>query len=237
MKERIQKLISASGYASRRAGEELIKSGKVKVNGITAKLGDCADPDIDIIEVSGRRLSFSGGKTYIMLNKPKGYVTSLSDEKGRPCVAELVKGVGKRVYPIGRLDMYSEGLLLFTDDGELANRIMHPSFEHTKTYKLTISGECTDEALNILASELVIDGYKIRPAEVTVIKRSEADAILTVTIHEGRNRQVRKMCEQAGLKLTRLVRITEAGLSLGDLQSGKWRHLTETETALLRNIN
>lgn len=236
MKERIQKLISASGYASRRAGEELIKSGKVRVNGITAKLGDCADPDVDIIEVSGRRLSFGGGKTYIMLNKPKGYVTSLSDEKGRPCVAELVKGVGKRVYPIGRLDMYSEGLLLFTDDGELANRIMHPSFEHTKAYKLTISGECSDEALKILASELVIDGYKIRPAEVTVIKQSEAETILTVTIHEGRNRQVRKMCEQAGLRLTRLVRISEAGLPLGDLQSGKWRYLTEAETAILRNI-
>lgn len=234
MKERIQKLISASGYASRRAGEELILKGKVKVNGTVAALGDSADPDTDIIEVSGQRLSFENNKTYIMLNKPKGYVTSLDDEKGRPCVAELVKDVGKRVYPIGRLDMNSEGLLLFTDDGDFANMLMHPSFEHTKTYRLTVSEPCSEDALAIMRSELVIDGYKIRPAKASVIKRSKGSCLIEVTIHEGRNRQIRKMCECAGLKLTRLLRTEVSGLSLGDLPQGKWRYLTDEEVALLR---
>lgn len=233
MKERIQKLISASGLASRRTGEKLISEGKVKVNGKTATLGDLSDPDVDIIEVSGKRLCFGRGKTYIMLNKPKGYITSLSDEKGRPCVKELVDDLGVRVYPIGRLDMNSEGLLLLTDDGELANKLMHPSFEHTKTYRLTILGVCTEASLSSMRSPLDIDGYVIRPAEVNVVKTNGIETTLDVTIHEGRNRQVRKMCELSGLKLMRLVRISEAGLKLGDLPKGKWRHLTEEELELL----
>lgn len=235
MKERIQKLISASGYASRRAGEELILNGKVKVNGVVAALGDSADPDTDVIEVSGQRLSFVNNKTYIMLNKPKGYVTSLDDEKGRPCVAELVEDVGKRVYPVGRLDVNSEGLLLFTDDGEFANRLMHPSFEHSKTYRLTVSEPCDEKALAIMRSELLIDGYKIKPANVNVVKRAKNTCLLDVTIHEGRNRQIRKMCECAGLKLLRLQRTEVSGLTLGKLPQGKWRHLTEEEIERLRS--
>lgn len=234
MKERIQKIISASGLASRRAGEKMISDGLVKVNGVVADLGDTADPETDIIEVSGKRLMRQERKTYIMLNKPRGYVTSMSDEKGRPCVAELVSDVGKRVYPIGRLDMYSEGLLLLTDDGELANRLMHPSGEKSKTYRLTISGECSEKALSVMRSPLLIDGYRIKPAEVTVIENTGKSATLSVTIHEGRNRQIRKMCDQAGLRLARLVRVSEAGVELSGLRPGKWRYLTEDELRLLK---
>lgn len=235
MKERIQKLISRSGYASRRAGENLLERGEVRVNGAVAALGDSADPDLDRIEVSGKLLRFEDEKTYIMLNKPKGYITSMNDEKGRPCVIELTKDVGKRVYPVGRLDMNSEGLLLMTDDGELANRLMHPSFEHTKTYRLTVSGKCSDESLKKMRSPLDIDGYVIKPATVTVVKEGRQYTELAVTIHEGRNRQIRKMCEMSGLKLTRLVRVEESGIKLGDLPSGKWRYLTEAELDGLRN--
>ncbi len=234
MKERIQKIISASGLASRRAGERMISEGLVKINGVTASLGDSADPETDVIEVGGKRISAQGRKTYIMLNKPRGYITSLSDEKGRPCVAELVSSVGKRVYPVGRLDMYSEGLLIMTDDGDFANRLMHPSSEKCKTYRLTISGECSDRALSVMRSPLLIGGYRIRPAAVAVVKSDKNTTLLDVTIHEGRNRQIRKMCEQAGLKLTRLVRISESGLELSDLPVGKWRYLTEAEVEMLK---
>ena len=234
MKERIQKIISASGLASRRAGERMISEGLVKINGVTASVGDSADPETDVIEVGGKRISAQGRKTYIMLNKPRGYITSLSDEKGRPCVAELVSSVGKRVYPVGRLDMYSEGLLIMTDDGDFANRLMHPSGEKCKTYRLTISGECSDRALSVMRSPLLIGGYRIRPAEVVVVKSDKNTTLLDVTIHEGRNRQIRKMCEQAGLKLTRLVRISESGLELSDLPVGKWRYLTEAEVEMLK---
>ena len=234
MKERLQKIISAAGVASRRAAEEFIKSGKVTVNGKTAKLGDSADIDTDIICIDGQTIGRRADNTYIMLNKPRGYVTTLSDEKGRPCVAELVSSVGKRVYPVGRLDMYSEGLLIMTDDGEFANRLMHPSGEKCKTYRLTISGECSDRALSVMRSPLLIGGYRIRPAEVVVVKSDKNTTLLDVTIHEGRNRQIRKMCEQAGLKLTRLVRISESGLELSDLPVGKWRYLTEAEVEMLK---
>ncbi len=212
----------------------MISEGLVKINGVTASLGDSADPVTDVIEVGGKRISAQGCKTYIMLNKPRGYITSLSDEKGRPCVAELVSSVGKRVYPVGRLDMYSEGLLIMTDDGDFANRLMHPSSEKRKTYRLTISGECTDSALDIMRSPLLIDGYRIRPAAVSVVRNDKNTTLLDVTIHEGRNRQIRKMCEQAGLTLIRLVRISEGGLELADLPVGKWRYLTEAEVTMLK---
>lgn len=229
MKERLQKILSAAGIASRRASEELIKAGRVSVNGITAGLGDSADIDTDIITLDGKEISMPSGHTYIVLNKPKGYVTTMSDEKGRPCVAELVTDVGAKVYPVGRLDMYSEGLLIMTDDGDFANRLMHPSKEINKTYYAWLDGECGDEALDILKSPLNIDGYVIKPAEVSVIKNSEDYTLLSITIHEGRNRQIRKMCEMANLKLTRLKRISEGTLRLGELKPGKWRYLTEEE--------
>lgn len=229
MKERLQKIISSSGVASRRAGEELIKAGKVSVNGVTAKLGDSADIDIDTICVDGLILNRQEKRTYIMLNKPRGYVTTLSDEKGRHCVSELVAEVGTRVFPVGRLDMYSEGLLIMTDDGELANKLMHPSAEVNKTYHAWIEGECSGEALAKLSSALVIDGYKIKPAEVEILHAHSEYTQLSITIHEGRNRQIRKMCAMCGLKLNRLMRVSEGSLQLGGLKAGKWRYLTETE--------
>ena len=229
MKERLQKIISSSGYASRRAGEELIKAGRVAVNGITAKLGDSADVSTDIITVDGVRLESAAEKTYIMLHKPRGYVTTMHDEKGRKCVTDLVKDLNKRVYPVGRLDMYSEGLLIMTDDGEFANRLMHPSGEEKKTYHAYINGSCTEDALAVLRSPLLIDGYRISPADVEVIRESLDETVLKIIIHEGRNRQIRKMCEIAGLKLARLERTGEANFVLGDLKPGKWRFLTESE--------
>lgn len=229
MKERIQKLISSSGLASRRQGEKLIEAGLVTVNGTVAKLGDTADPELDEILVNNKPLPALGTRTYIMLNKPRGYVTTMSDEKGRHSVAELVKDANVRLYPVGRLDMYSEGLLLMTDDGELANRLMHPSGGVKKTYHAYIKGSCSEEALKTMQSALIIDGYTINPAEIKVINRSKDETLLSVTISEGRNRQVRKMCELSGLKLSRLVRVSEGSLTLGELKLGKWRYLTEQE--------
>ena len=236
MKERLQKIISASGLASRRAAEELIKSGNVTVNGVAASLGDSADIETDDIRVDGKKLTKPTGHTYIMLNKPKGFVTTMSDEKGRKCVKELVSDVGAKVYPVGRLDMYSEGLLIMTDDGELANKLMHPSKEVNKTYHAWIAGECPADKIEILSSALTIDGYTIKPAEVSVVKRADDYTLLAITIHEGRNRQIRKMCELAGVKLTRLKRIGEGSLNLGELKPGKWRYLTEAELQELQSI-
>ncbi len=229
MKERLQKLIASSGIASRRAAEEMIRSGRVTVNGAAARLGDSADIDNDTVCVDGFQISRREEKAYIMLNKPKGYVTTMSDEKGRRCVSELVKDVGVRVYPVGRLDMYSEGLLILTNDGELANRLLHPKNEIEKTYRAFISGKCSDEAVNILRSELVIDGYKIKPARVKIISRDVTGAELEIVIHEGRNRQIRKMCEYAEIKLTGLKRVSEGSLDLGELKAGKWRRLNDEE--------
>lgn len=236
MKDRLQKIISASGFTSRRAGEELIRAGRVTVNGAVAHLGDCADPELDSVCIDGKPLPVQSGRMYIMLNKPRGYVTTLSDEKGRHCVSELVKGAGRRLYPVGRLDMYSEGLLIMTDDGELANRLMHPSSNKLKIYHVWIQGAVHEPALEMLRRRLVIDGYRIQPAAVSVIGGGEDYTLLEIGIHEGRNRQIRKMCEIAGLKLTRLMRVAEGGLELGDLKKGCWRSLTEREVQnLMKN--
>ncbi len=229
MNQRLQKLISAAGMASRRKSEELIKAGKVTVNGIPASLGDSADPYIDVICVDGRLIEKPADRTYIMLYKPRGYVTTLKDEKNRRCVSELVKDTGVRLYPVGRLDMYSEGLLIMTDDGEFANTLMHPSSRTNKTYHAWIKGACSETALKVLRSPLVIDGYRISPAEVEIVKACEDYTQLSICIHEGRNRQIRKMCDCAGLKLTKLKRVSEGSLSLGDLKPGQWRRLTDDE--------
>lgn len=229
MKQRLQKLISAAGMASRRRSEELIKKGKVTVNGIPASLGDSADPETDIICVDGRLLAEPAERTYIMLYKPRGYVTTLKDEKNRRCVSELVRDAGVRLYPVGRLDMYSEGLLIMTDDGEFANRLMHPSSQTDKTYHAWVKGACSETVLKVLRSPLVIDGYRISPAEVKVIRSGKDYTQLSIRIHEGRNRQIRKMCDCAGLKLTKLKRISEGSLSIGALKPGHWRYLTEDE--------
>lgn len=238
MKERLQKLISSAGLASRRAAEELIKQGRVKVNGETASLGMSADPELDDIRVNGNRLRISGTRVYIMLNKPRGYVTTLSDEKGRKTVAELVKGAGRRLYPVGRLDLNSEGLLIMTDDGEAANALMHPSHEVGKTYRVTVSGREPEAAVRELEALREVDGEPIRPAQVSFAgETGEGKYMLDVTIHEGRNRQVRKMCAAAGLEVRRLVRIAEGELSLGGLQTGKWRHLTSEELDWLLKLS
>lgn len=232
MSEKIQKIIAASGLMSRRAAEKLIEQGRVSLNGRIAALGDRAEPE-DCVLVDGEPLASPEGKTYIMLNKPRGYVTTMNDEKGRPCVRELVADVPARVFPVGRLDMYSEGLLIMTDDGELANKLMHPSNGIKKTYHTWVKGEDVGFAVEILRQSMEIDGYIISPAEVDVLEILPGGALLSIGIHEGRNRQVRKMCEIAGLKVTRLLRVSEGGLSLGELKSGKWRRLSEEEIKML----
>ena len=228
MKERIQKILSSRGVASRRKAEEMILSGRVTVNGLVSHQGDLADPDTDKILVDGQRLPAEGGRVYILLHKPRGYVTTLSDEKGRKNAAQLVSECGVRVYPVGRLDMDSEGLLLFTNDGDFANKMMHPRLEVKKTYRVFVDGFCR-EALEELERPIVLDGYQIRPPEIRLERADGERAVVLVTIHEVRNRQVRRMCAAAGMKVRRLIRIQEGTLSLGELPAGKWRHLTETE--------
>ena len=228
MEERIQKILSAAGIASRRKAEEMIQQGRIRVNGNTAKLGDTADRKLDVIEVDGVRLPKPPEKRYILLHKPRGFVTTMSDEQGRKTVAELVADCGDRVYPVGRLDLNSEGLLLMTNDGELANRMMHPSHEVDKTYLVYVTGY-RDGADVLLRRPIELDGRPIREPGVRLRSNQDGVASLEVTIHEGRNRQVRRMCEAAGLRVTRLRRIAEGPLKLGDLKAGNWRDLTETE--------
>ena len=235
MEERLQKIISAAGLMSRRAAEQALVEGRVLVNGLTASLGDKADKDIDEIMVDGVKLPTAGDKVYIMLNKPKGFVCTLNDEKGRKNVTELVKDIGVRVYPVGRLDMYSEGLLLMTNDGDFANKVMHPSHNISKTYLTWVVGEDIGMAMEYLRYPMEIDGYVISPAEVELFDLYPNGAVLSITIHEGRNRQVRKMCELVGLKVTRLLRISEGGLELGELKSGCWRHLSKDEVEMITN--
>ncbi len=228
MGERLQKILSSRGVASRRKAEELIAAGEVSVNGVVAQLGDTADPDRDTILVKGQPLPQRQKFVYILLNKPRGYVTTLSDEKGRPNAAQLVADCGIRVYPVGRLDMDSEGLLLFTNDGDFANSLMHPKHEVEKTYLTWVTGYTPGGEVR-LAQPIVLDGYQIRPPKVKLRKVSGTKAQLEVTIHEGRNRQVRRMCEAAGMRCTRLQRVREGALVLGSLPMGKWRYLTEQE--------
>ena len=228
MKERLQKILSSRGVASRRKAEELILSGQVQVNGVTANLGDSADPEVDKILVGGKPLPEKKAFVYLILNKPRGFVTTLSDEKGRANVSQLVADCPVRVYPVGRLDMDSEGLLLFTNDGDFANRMMHPKHEVDKTYDTWVTGYHPG-VLNRLLEPMELDGYALRKPNVKLLKAEGDKARLHITIHEGRNRQVRRMCEIAGMHVTRLRRIREGSLSLGDLPKGKWRYLTEAE--------
>ena len=228
MKERLQKILSARGVASRRKAEEMIQQGLITVNGAVAVLGETADPETDEILVNGKPLPRQESYIYILLNKPRGYVTTLSDEKGRKNAAQLVADCGVRVYPVGRLDMDSEGLLLFTNDGAFANSLMHPKQEVKKTYEVWVTGYHPGGEVQ-LSRPITLDGYTIRPPKVKLQWSEGQKAKFLVTIHEGRNRQVRRMCEAAGMHCTRLRRIQEGCLSLGDLPLGKWRYLTETE--------
>ena len=228
MKQRLQKLIASAGLCSRRTAEAWIEAGRVRVNGAAAELGQSADPDTDTVTVNGKPLVFPAAKCYLMLNKPRGYVCTLSDEKGRPTVAELVEDCGARVVPVGRLDLDSEGLLLMTDDGEWMQRMLHPKFEVDKVYHVTIAG-AVGGAAEKLAAMRELDGETIRPARMKTLREGRETAELEITIHEGKNRQIRRMCAAAGVHVKRLRRVAEHTFRLGDLPVGKWRHLTAEE--------
>ena len=233
MEERIQKIMASRGVASRRASEELILQGRVTCNGQVCGLGDRADPEKDTILVDGRPLPSTPDAIYILLHKPRGYVTTLSDEKGRKNVSQLVSDCPQRVYPVGRLDMDSEGLLLLTNDGEMANHLMHPSHVVDKVYQVWVQG-FSPEGLERLSQPIELDGYRIRKPAVKCQKRTGDKALLQITIHEGRNRQIRRMCAIAGMEVQRLKRIREGSLSLGQLPLGKWRYLTKEEVQALQ---
>lgn len=230
MRERLQKLLSARGIASRRQAEQMIAQGRVLVNGRPAALGVRADPAADEITVDGRRLPPAQSFVYIMLNKPRGVVTTLSDEKGRKNAAQLVSGCGCRVWPVGRLDMDSEGLLLFTNDGSFSQAVAHPRGRVDKHYRVWVQGYGPDR-LAALARPVVLDGYQIAKPEIRLLHAQGGRACLAVTIHEGRNRQIRRMCAMAGMGVTRLVRLGEGKLTLGSLKPGQWRYLTPAEVA------
>lgn len=229
MTDRLQKILSARGVASRRTAEQMILDGRITVNGQPAVLGQTADPDTDKIFLDGKPIPAGTQPVYIMLHKPRGFVTTLSDEQGRRTAAELVADCGARVYPVGRLDLSSEGLLLFTNDGAFADQMMHPKHQVDKTYLAWVS-ECSEAAIDRLRQPIELDGYRIRTPKVRLAK----PGLLEITIHEGRNRQVRRMCEKAGMHVTRLRRIREGSLSLGELSVGKWRHLTDAEVMALK---
>lgn len=231
MPERIQKIIAARGVASRRHAEALIAAGRVTCNGRVCQLGDSANSEKDVICLDGKPLPSKQNYVYIMLNKPRGFVTTMSDEKGRKTVADLVSGCPERVYPVGRLDMDSEGLLIMTNDGDFANQLMHPSHRVDKTYRVFVSG-FSENNLVQLTQPIILDGYALSTPDVRLRKRApEAPdkAELQITIHEGRNRQVRRMCEIAGMQVRRLIRVQEGSLKLGQLSKGSWRYLTERE--------
>lgn len=233
MTERLQKILSSRGVCSRRKAEEYILAGRVTCNGRVCTLGETADPEVDEILLDGKALPIGGSSVYIMLHKPRGFVTTLSDEKGRRNAAQLVADCGQRVYPVGRLDMDSEGLLLFTNDGAFANAMMHPRHEVDKIYEVWVTG-FTQQNLEKLKKPIELDGYTIKTPGVVLVKASGDQALIRVTIHEGRNRQVRRMCSAAGLHVTRLRRVGEGKLTLGDLPKGKWRYLTADEVRQMK---
>ena len=232
----IQKLLADAGFCSRRKAEELIRQGRVQRNGRPVSIGDKAFPK-DIITVDGQKVTMPRKKKlrYIMLHKPRGYVTTVSDELDRRCVMDLLDGIEERVYPIGRLDRNSEGLLLLTNDGNFANGIMHPSRHVTKTYRVTVRPAVTEEQLVQLAEGIVLDGKKTLPATVVVLTNEPGRVVLQMTIKEGRNRQIRRMCEAVGLEVARLRRTAVGPLKLGMLKPGAWRDLTPEELRAIRN--
>ena len=223
-----------AGIMSRRSAEEEIKNGNVSVNGHVAELGTKIDPRSDVISYRGKRIRYEKKEyTYIMMNKPRGYLCSTNDDRGRKCVTDLLDGVSARVYPVGRLDLVSEGILLLTDDGELKNRLTHPKHTIGKVYRVKVAGKVSDEQMEILSSALVIDDYKIQPVAVSISSEDETGTVLKMTLFEGRNRQIRKMCEAANLTVKRLSRISIGNLKLDGLPVGKWRYLEKYEVDYL----
>ena len=234
---RVQKYISDCGLMSRRKAEDEIRAGRIKVNGERIEQGRKIDPETDIVEYNGVPVKRGNEKrhVYIMLNKPRGYVTTMSDEMGRKCVAELVTDVGCRVYPCGRLDLDSEGLLLMTNDGELANKLMHPSHHIPKLYTVRVKGKAVPNQIKLLNAPMNIDGYITQPAIVKILSMNDEETALGFTLFEGRNRQIRKMCEQTGLNIITLRRTAIGNINLGNLKVGKWRYLTHSQTEYLKN--
>lgn len=226
---RLQKYLSMCAVASRRKAEELIAQGKVKINGKVASIGDKVSPKHDTVTVSGKKIVANKKHYYIMLHKPRGFITTMDDEMGRKCVAELVRDVGARVYPVGRLDKDSEGLLLMTNDGEFANHMTHPSKHIPKTYRVTVRPDVTEDMLTAFSTGMEIDGRITAPADAHVIEKQDNRVVMEIVLYEGRNRQIRKMCESLGLEVARLKRTSMGSLKLGMLPPGKWRELKEDE--------
>ena len=234
-KIRLQKFVSDAGLMSRRAAEEEIKAGRFSVNGHIAEPGIKVDPKNDNITYKGKKIHYRNEEyTYVMINKPRGYLSSTSDDRGRKCVTDLLSEVGKRIYPVGRLDLISEGMLLLTDDGELKNRLTHPSYSLPKIYRVKVGEPVSDGQLDMLNSPMEIDGYTIKPAEVRISSTDESGTVLKITLFEGRNRQIRKMCEQVGLTVRRLCRISIGKLKLDGLPVGSWRYLEAEEIEYLK---
>jgi len=232
MQERLQKLISQAGITSRRAAEEMILAGRVTVNGaVVTELGSKADPALDSITVDGKPVRPVSAHLYILLNKPAGYMTTLDDPEGRPLVTSLLKEISERVYPVGRLDYNTEGLLLLTNDGDWANKLMHPRHKIDKEYHVRVRGKAHKSQIDQLAAGVMLDDKKTAPASVRLIKDGEQNDWLSITIHEGRNRQIRRMCEAVSLSVVRLKRVRYGNLELGFLKSGQHRMLTEGEVA------
>ena len=233
---RIQKFFTDCGVLSRRAAEEEIKAGHVRINGEIAQIGQKIDPEHDQVTYRGKPVTMETHprNVYIMLNKPRGYVTTMHDEQGRPCVTALIKDIPVRVYPIGRLDMDSEGLLLMTNDGELANKLTHPRHEIPKIYHVKIAGTVTQDQLKALGKPMNIDGYVIQPVDVKLISIQQDHCVLRMTLYEGRNRQIRKMCQTQKLSILTLRRIAIGDLELGNLAPGQWRYLTQTQIQYLK---
>lgn len=230
-KVRLQKFMADNGIASRRKCEEMIEQGMVKVNGKVAEIGDKVDPKHDKVAVRGRKLTAAstGKQRYIMLHKPRGFITTMQDEQGRRCVAELVGDVGVRVYPVGRLDRESEGMLLMTNDGEFSNAMTHPTRHVPKTYRVTIRPKITDEQIAAFQSGIEIDGRMTAPAGIRILEKTEGRVVVEVILYEGRNRQIRRMFEELGIEVARLKRTAVGSVKLGMLPQGKWRDLTDDE--------
>ncbi len=232
-KIRLQKFLSEAGVASRRKAEEMIRNGAVKVNGAVAHIGDSVDPKRDTVVVSGKKIRKESNLRYILLNKPRGFVTTTDDELGRKCVLELVKDVKERIYPVGRLDRVSEGALILTNDGAFANAMMHPSKHVPKTYRVTVRSKVSGDIAEKLSSGVEIDGRMTAPADVRILFNEDERAVLEIVLYEGRNRQIRKMCESVNLEVARLKRIAIGSIKLGMLQTGDWRDLTQQEVESL----
>ncbi len=236
-KIRLQKHLSECGIASRRKAEELIEQGKVKINGHIASLGAKVDPKRDKVTVRGKAVVPVNEKTYIMLNKPRGYITTMRDELGRKNVSELTADAGARLFPVGRLDRDSEGLLIMTNDGDFANKLTHPSSHVNKTYRVTVRGNAEEEQILQMKEGISLDGKKTLPCDCFVAERKADRTVLIFIIHEGRNRQIRRMCEAVGLEVMRLKRTEIAGVKLGMLPQGKWRPLNEREMRRLTGVS